>query len=467
MGTLTALFNNTRNTLLADQTAITATANNIANQNSTNYTRRTVTFTQNDTVQINGPAASTGVTATVTASRDRILDRAVQQATDTASSSSSRLTALTQLQGIFSIGTTGEDSTGIQSAISGFFSSVSAIAADPTSAAARQTTLSAAQTLAAAFNRTSAQIATQTASLNQQVSTSVTQVNTLLQGIADKNNAITNSVPGSDTSSLEDDRTDLLNQLSSLVGLHQTTTESGSITVSTTNGTVLVGGSQAFPLTTTNTGGTTRVLAATSLGGADITAALTGGALAGAIHARDTDLPAVTSQLDTLAYAFATAVNTQNEAGTDTSGNAGTAVFSVGTSAAGAAAAIATTLASGSSFAASSSGTGAGSNSNANAMLALQNASTVNGQTFSSAYSTLLSGLGTTVSAATTNSSADAAIQTQLSTQRDTVSGISLDEEASNLTQYQRSYQAAAKLLSILNDLLGSAINLGTTTTVS
>jgi flagellar hook-associated protein 1 len=44
---------------------------------------------------------------------------------------------------------------------------------------------------------------------------------------------------------------------------------------------------------------------------------------------------------------------------------------------------------------------------------------------------------------------------------------VSLDTEAANLTQYQRSYQAEAKLLAVLNQIMTDAINLGTNTAVS
>jgi flagellar hook-associated protein 1 FlgK len=62
---------------------------------------------------------------------------------------------------------------------------------------------------------------------------------------------------------------------------------------------------------------------------------------------------------------------------------------------------------------------------------------------------------------------AQQATLTQLTTQRDSLSSVSLDEEASNLTTYQNSYNAAAKLFGIVNSLMVSAINLGTETTVS
>ncbi len=464
MGTLTGLFNATRQALLADQSAINTTATNIGNQNTDGYTRRTVTWTEGDTVQISGFAVDSGPTVTVASQRDRVLDRSLQQATDVAAASSTRLAALTKLQSLFTLNASGTDSSGIQAAISGVFSGISAIAADPTGTAARQTTLAAAQTLATSFNRATAQLSTQTGALNTQVSDGIGQVNRLLVSIAADNGEIATSADSATTGSLEDDRTKLITQLSSLLGLHQTTTESGGISLSTTDGTLLVDGNNSFALHTANISGTTRVLTSSN---ADITAGVQGGSIGGSIQARDTDLPTVRAQLDTLAYTLATTFNTQNQAGLTTTGTAGGPIFSLGTTIAGAAASIAVTLSDPAGIAAASTTEGAGGSSNANGMLALQTSATIGTQTFDAAFGSLLSGVGTTVAAATTDSTADAAIQSQLSTQRDDISGVSLDEEASNLTQYQRSYQAAAKVLSILDQILAAAINLGTDTPVS
>jgi flagellar hook-associated protein 1 FlgK len=65
----------------------------------------------------------------------------------------------------------------------------------------------------------------------------------------------------------------------------------------------------------------------------------------------------------------------------------------------------------------------------------------------------------------TSNTSADAdssnLILQQLQDQRGSVSGVSLDEQASNLIQYQTAYQAAARVISTIDNLLADAVNLG------
>lgn len=56
---------------------------------------------------------------------------------------------------------------------------------------------------------------------------------------------------------------------------------------------------------------------------------------------------------------------------------------------------------------------------------------------------------------------------TQLQTQRNALSSVNLDEEASNLEEFQRSYQAASQVFTILNSVMASALNLGVETAVA
>ena len=66
---------------------------------------------------------------------------------------------------------------------------------------------------------------------------------------------------------------------------------------------------------------------------------------------------------------------------------------------------------------------------------------------------------------------ADSTVQqatlSQLTTQRNALSGVSLNEEAGNLTNYQRAYEAAAKIFSIVDQMMATALNLGVPTSVS
>ena len=118
-------------------------------------------------------------------------------------------------------------------------------------------------------------------------------------------------------------------------------------------------------------------------------------------------------------------------------------------------------------IAAAGLGLGTGDNSNAVAAANLATQGIIGGDTPSNAYSNLVSTLDASVSETTTLNSALGASVTQLQTLRDSLSSVNLDDEASNLEQYQRSYQAASQVFTILNSIMASALNLGVETAVA
>jgi flagellar hook-associated protein 1 len=227
----------------------------------------------------------------------------------------------------------------------------------------------------------------------------------------------------------------------------------------------LVSGDQSFQVSTTQVGGNTDVVAGDPP--QDVTSNLSGGDLGGALQARDQYLPAYSSALDNLAFSLGTAVNQQNELGADSSGNPGLAIFSLPGSAAGAAASISVSATSPGAIAAATAGEGSSGNDNATALADLSTTNVVGSQTATGFLASFLDQVGSDASGVTTDNTTQQAALTQLTTQRDSLSAVSSDEEASNLTQYQRSYQAGSEVFSIVNTLMASSINLGEETTVT
>jgi flagellar hook-associated protein 1 FlgK len=345
-----------------------------------------------------------------------------------------------------------------------FFSSLTALTGDPSNTATRQGVLSAAQMLAAQFNSAANQVTQISTSLDQQVGSVLSQVNSLTATIAKLNGEIEAVSPNADAGTLEDQRQQAIAQLSQYTGLNRISTERNGITLTTNSGQVLVAGSNSYALRTAQIGGTTHVLTSS---GQDITSGISGGQLGGIIDARDVQLPGVMSQLDTLANAIATNVNSVNAAGLDGYGNPGSGLFTVAGCVAGSAASIAVAAADPMMIAAAGAGEGNLGSSNAQALADLSTAAIVGGTTTSSYYATFLAQVGTSAANASSDSTQQQAMLTQLTTLRDTVSGVSLDDEAASLTKYQRSYQAAAQVFSIVNTLMASAINMGVQTAVS
>ena len=142
-------------------------------------------------------------------------------------------------------------------------------------------------------------------------------------------------------------------------------------------------------------------------------------------------------------------------------------IFSQPTVLAGSAVSMSVMMTDPNQIAAASAGNGTGDNSNATAMAAMANQLIVSGQTPTNYYSNFVTTLGSTVSGVQTENTAQKASVTQLKTQNDALSGVNLNDEASALTTFERSYQAASQVFAMLNTIMASALNLGSQTTVT
>lgn len=160
---------------------------------------------------------------------------------------------------------------------------------------------------------------------------------------------------------------------------------------------------------------------------------------------------------------------TTNIVGTDLVGDNGNAgnIFDAPTQVAGSAQSLQVVMTDPNKIAAAGLGQGTGDNTNAVTAANLATQLIIGGQTPSNFYANLVSTLGATVSQTTTENTALEASVTQLQTQRDALSGVSLNEEAANLEGFQRSYQAASQVFTILNSIYASALNLGVETAVA
>ena len=342
MGTLVSALNIANEALTADQSALNITANNVANQNTAGYTREVANFSTQDTYLLGGYEQADGVTAgTPTSIRDRVLEQRVEQQTQTSAQSSTLETTLNSVQGIFGLTatSTSSDLTALGTATDSFFSSLTTLAGNPSQSATRQGVLSAASTLSTAFNTANTQLTQITNGLNSDALTIVGQVNTLLGTVASLNEKIATQDPQADAGVLEDQRQAAIAQLSQYIGLNQITTANNGIELTTSNDGLLVAGNQSYQLNASIVNGGVQITAGPN--STDISTGLTGGSLGGTLEALDTSLPPIQNRLDTLAYSIATAVNAQNELGFDANGNAGQALFTIGTTSVGAAGTIA------------------------------------------------------------------------------------------------------------------------------
>jgi flagellar hook-associated protein 1 len=473
MGTINAAFSITAQALDADQSALNVVANNVANANTSGYTTEVPDWQQNSPIDINGTLIGQGSTETgATSQRDRVLDERLDQQQQLASASGVRLTALNTIESLFTpdSGSSSASAGDIGSDITNFFDSFSSLEANPTNNALRQNVLSTAQTLAGDISNAAASLNAQRAALDQEAAGVASQVNSLTSALAQLNTQIQSESPSADAGPLEDQRQQDLSQLSQLIGINQITTENNGLSITTASGQLLVSEGQSFQLTTGQVNGVTDFF----VNGTDITSQLEqgGGQLGGYLTARDTDIPNVLSSLDQLAYGVSTQVNALNNAGTDLDGVTGTAaaplyIFNQPTQVAGSAQAMSVVMTDPNQIAAASAGNGTGDNSNAVALAGLANQTIADGETPTNFFSNFVTALGSTVSQVQTENTAQNASVTQLQTQNDALSSVNLNDQASDMTVLERSYQAAAQVFTMLDTIMASALNLGEQATVS
>ncbi len=438
----------------ANQAALEATSNNIANANTPGYTREVPQFSENAETFSGGTASGGGVSLDgISSVRDELLYLEMQQQTAQQDSASTQSSLLSQVQTSFA--SNGED---LSSTLSAFSSSLAQLSANPSNAAVRQSVLSAAQNLASSFKSTASNLSSVQTSADQQVTQTVSQINTLTQQIAQLNSQLTPTVESSQNGgTIEDQRDQLVQQLSGLTGISITQSSDGEV-ITTANGTPLVMGGQNYNLqTTTGTNGFQSVL---DSNGNDITSAIQGGQLGGAIQTRDVTIPGYTQSLNTLASQFATAVNNAQAQGFDSTGAAGQPFFTVPANPSIAAWGITVSLTSPSQIAASSDGT-AGSNGNVANLSAVMTSNLPSGQTPANAYAGLVFQVGNDASNASAESSAVSQSLLQLQNQQSSVSGVSIDEESTNLIRYQTAYEAAARVISTIQALNTVTLDMG------
>jgi len=443
--------------LQAEQGALSVTSNNISNVNTPGYSRQVAVFDEAPTFQQGSETIGGGVTLQQFQSvRDQLLQLRLYEETQQQGNSQTQLNSLNQIEGIFS-----DPTQGVGGALSAFFNSLNQLSTNPTDSSARQQVLTAANNLANSFHQAVSSLGTIQSGLDQSVPQTVDQINRLTSQIATLNGQVAQDQGlGQDPGTTQDQRDELIRQLSSLVNVSVTQTEHG-LTLTTANGVPLVVAGQSFALQSgTGSTGSQDVFSAQ---GQDITSQIQGGKLGGTLQVRDQAIPQLLSQLNDLASQFATAFNTQHQAGFDLSGNAGQNFFTPLASATNAAANFGVAITDPSLIAASSDGS-AGSNGNLTPLIALSKQQLPSGSTPVGMYSNLVLQVGNLGANAQSDVNASNLSVQQITDQRSAVSGVSVDEESTNMINYQRAYEAAARVVTTVDEMTQTVLAMGSGT---
>jgi flagellar hook-associated protein FlgK len=429
MAGLTLTLNTAGQTLQNTQTEIATSSNNISNASSTGYSRQTAVQTDNPAILTASGWLGTGANVSqITQARDRFLEQKLMDSTTQDSQYTSLSSELTTIQAVC----TDSGSNGISLTLGNFFNSWSTLAQDTANLSNQTGVYSAAQSLASALKSTYNQ-------LNQiavtdvpgQIQDTVDQANKLIDQIAELNTAIAkNETPNFQANTLRDQRYQAMDDLAKLIPVSFSQDSStGAFTVNTTD---------ASGQLTVVSGGTATHIAADST--------ITGGQLGGLLTAQ-TDLSGYTSQLNDFASTLISEVNSIAKS------NGGSDVFS-GTDASSITAS--TTFLNG----LTSSQLSTLSQSMADLQDSQVTFSSGSQTTLEEFLSNIQQTVGDDVQTANDNQKFYDSLKSELQTQQQSVSGVSVDEELVNIIKFQQIYEAAAKVVQTTATLMSTAINM-------
>lgn len=441
------------------------TGENIANVNTPGYSRQRVMLETAPPVAYNGFPLGTGVKiSAVERYYDGLLQQQLVNAQTTQGFDTTKSMVLQQVEPSFNE----INNDGIGTAVANYFSAWQDLSLNPGGSAERQVVLTRAQILTDNFHSVSKALNDTIAIQNASLEPLTESINTTLTNIAQLNGQIkiTEMVSGN-ANEMKDQRDQLVRDLSLQIGITFTENSDGTTDINYADGgAALVTGSTAGTFSLDKISDPAKfAVQLTPPGGALAAVAPVTGQLGATVALRDTIIPGYLAQVDTLAKSITDAVNAVHSTGFSPTGGTGQDFFTPLGAVAGAAAAFSidaglniTTIAASGNIALP------GDNSKALAIAQLTNSSTVPSgaptATFSSFYSSFVSKLGLDVLSSKTTVAQDEAFTNQLSALRESNSGVSLDEELTNLVKYQRSYQASAKLITTATEMLDTVIGL-------
>jgi len=449
-----------KNGLTIYRVASEVTSENIANVNTPGYSRQRVILETAPPTTANGFPMGTGVKiAAVERYYDGLLQQQMVNAQTTQGFDTTKSAVLQQIEPAFNEIV----NDGIGVAISNFFGAWQDLTINPTGTAERQSVITNAQILTDNFRMISRTLNDTIAQQNASLVPLVDSINATLGDIAQLNGQIrTTELVAGNANETRDRRDQLVRDLSQQIGITFTENVDGTTDIRLAgSGDQLVTGSVAGAFSLDKTTNPARFAVELTPVGGGLTPLVpqpTTGQLGATLVLRDTIVPSYQLQVDDLAATITTQVNGVHAAGFDLGGNPGQDLFApAGVTAAtfGLNPAIGTT-----EIAASSSVLLLGDNGNALQMTKLHSQKLMAGGTLTlNGYlDGLISKIGLDVSSSKKTVSQDEAFGKQLTALRESNSGVSLDEELTNLIKYQRSYQASAKLITTATEMMDTVI---------
>ncbi len=480
MGNIFGDLQNASKALNAHRFGVTTAGNNIANVNNPNFSRQRAVLGDTGTIQtIEGPRSLGVEVIGFQQMRDAVLDKEILREGSLNASLEAQLSALDKAEAstgqtisrlgdsAFVDGASGTSSGGLAEVINDFFNSFHSLSANPASDAEKEALIQNADILAEKLNVTSTRFSDIQEDLTLKAETDLAEANGLIKEIARLNAEVARAEAGKAGQALDlrDERQARLEDLSELIQIQVSNIpDSGgqirvAIATPSSDYVDLVehGRSTQIIMEETATG-----LPKFRLDNSDAdSVSIRGGSIHGALTARDGAIQEYVDDLDKFASELVTSVNAIYNGGTppmDTN-----FFLDTGDSAQKTAAGISldATLSSTTFRTTNDSAQNSGDNTLVLAIAELDQAehASLGDRTFSSYYRSVVTDLAETVATVDSKLEDEKIVFDLLKQQRDSVSGVSIDEEMTDMMKFQRAYQATGKLISAIDEMLDVVIN--------
>jgi len=451
MSSLIGLLNLGGNAILAQNAGVAVTGNNISNANTEGYSRQNVNLESELAAPLVGGVRADGTSR----ADDQLLASRERSSSGAMGKSSTQAAALGTLESDLTSGD-------VISAMGDLFAGLAKLAGAPADPELRASVIASGQAVATAFNSASSAISHARSDGDARIADDAKQATQLAAQIASANKAIAVSADPV----LADKRDLAARKLAELVGGEGRIDPDGQMRFVAAGGAVIVDGARAATVSTTPDGTNDGHLKVQIVDGPhvqDVTTSLDGGKIGGELAARDGTAKTAASALDQLAYDLATQMNAVHRANAGTDGGTNRDFFTAPAVVSGAAASLsvsATLVADPRQLATAALGAGPGSSDGVLALSALKDQPLAGGGTrsfFDEGIRTL-NAVGTDAKAASDTAALESTRSDVLAAARDSVSGVSTQEEMTRLSAFQHASEAATQFVSTVNQLLTDLI---------
>jgi flagellar hook-associated protein 1 FlgK len=478
--------------LFAQQAALYTTGNNISNANTEGYSRQRAEMQSTSSIPTPGLNADktpgqmgTGVEVNKIARlRDDFLDVQYRGENKNLGYWEAKADTYTKIEDVVNE----PSDTGLANTMDQFWSGWQELAKNPESSSARAVVRQRGVAVAETFQSMNDSLNQMKSDLDNVISTKVDQVNSLATQIRDLNQQISRIVPnGYEPNDLYDKRDLLVDQLSKLVDVDVKNSTNGMIKISIGSGSAagsnfLVDDQKANTLAVDSTNGNVSLTDGVTPPTTLTSITLSSGELLGRIESRYNSIPDFQKSLDTMVQTFADRVNSVHEQGmnlddiaTDPQTSSATPFFVGGTGTINAGNIsvnpdIMTSLnkiaAAAAPTATTPSSVGNGDNAQAIGDIKFDSltftdstGTVVANSTSDDFYQNMIAKLGIDSQESQRMQDNSQVMLNQVDNRRQSVSGVSLDEEMSNMVRFQQAYNASARVVTVMDEVLDKVIN--------